>query len=218
MSEHCRWSQPGPAGEIERHWLASCGGAAGRRARPCGHCPAADDACGSGAPQLGSESLQSTRSEAGEPELRADLVRLPEPRFPHSHRDVPAEGRRPECRSCGDKPRRRPPLSPRIHSPNFPKQQGASRILLERSLAAMAASAAPDCRIRVQSTDRKRPGSGPGDVRIRSRFAPTPRYYARLKIESWSVPVLSAKPSSSTPRDRRMLRYMLDIRVSPSRQ
>ena len=58
----------------------------------------------------------------------------------------------------------------------------------------------------------------PGRTDTEPTGPPTPRDYTRLKIELWSVPVLSAKPSSSTPRDRRMLRYMLDIRVSPSRQ
>lgn len=44
------------------------------------------------------------------------------------------------------------------------------------------------------------------------------RGYERVKMEPPSVLVLSENPSSSMPRDRRMLKYMFDIRVSPSRQ
>src|SRR5262249_11942830 len=40
--------------------------------------------------------------------------------------------------------------------------------------------------------------------------------YTRLKIGQLSVPVLSANDSSPTSRARRILRYRLDIRVSPA--
>jgi hypothetical protein len=44
------------------------------------------------------------------------------------------------------------------------------------------------------------------------------RSYTRPKMELLSVWVLSANDSCSIPRDRRMLRYTFDIRVSPLRQ
>ena len=46
----------------------------------------------------------------------------------------------------------------------------------------------------------------------------TPSSQPRLKIESLSVVVLSAKDSRSMPMARRMERCILDIRVSPVRQ
>ena len=75
----------------------------------------------------------------------------------------------------------------------------------------------------LQAAQRNTDSQSPDQLRahdtiLAQRHCRAPAAQARRKIESLSVPVLSANPSVSIPSDRRTLRYMLDILVSPSRQ